>query len=429
MSYVTRGAYTVLITVMLPFLLLKMGVRILFDRQGVRKSGPRRRFFERFGWVPADVKRDGVVFHVVSVGETIAAMNLIAEFLKAHPDLPVVVTCTTPTASNLIQERLQPQVTHCYLPFDHPLFIAIFLRRLHPKAIYIMETELWPNLSNACHRRNIALVLLNARLSKKSYNGYRKFKAVVRPMLQTFDCVSCQTARDADYFLRLGLPSERCQTTGNLKFDLTINDGAMERAHALSQAIFGEHPVWIAASTHTGEDAVILQAHTILLAQHPDLVLVLAPRHPQRAEAIAELIDKANLHAIRRTENRPMADSAQIFMLDTIGELLDFYAMSRVCFVGGSLVKHGGHNPLEPAALEKPILSGPYVHNFTKVYEDLCEEGGAVIVKNADALALQVAQWLDHQEKADEVGKNARRYLEKHRGATLRSLNLLAKYA
>lgn len=429
MSYVARGAYTVLITVMLPFLLLKMGVRILFDRQGVRKSGPRRRFFERFGWVPADVKRDGVVFHVVSVGETIAAMDLISQFLNAHPNLPVVVTCTTPTASNLIHERLQPQVTHCYLPFDHPMFIAIFLRRLQPKAIYIMETELWPNLSAACHRRNISLVLLNARLSQKSYNGYRKFKAVVQPMLQTFDCVSCQTRRDADYFLRLGLPPERCQTTGNLKFDLTIDDSAVARAHSLALAHFGERPVWIAASTHSGEDAIILQAHVTLLEQHPDLVLVLAPRHPQRAEAISELINNANLGVVRRTENRPMDASAQVFMLDTIGELLDFYAMSRVCFVGGSLVKHGGHNPLEPAALEKPIVSGPYVHNFTKVYEDLCEEGGAVIVKSADALSQQVAQWLDQHEQAEEVGKNARRYLEKHRGATERSLNLLAEYA
>ncbi len=429
MSYVARGAYTVLITVMLPFLLLKMGIRILFDRQGVRKSGPRRRFFERFGWVPAEVKRGGVVFHVVSVGETIAAMDLIGQFLKAHPGLPVVVTCTTPTASNLIQERLQPQVTHCYLPFDHPIFIATFLRRLRPKAIYIMETELWPNLSAACHRKNISLVLLNARLSQKSYKGYRKFKAVVRPMLQTFDAVSCQTARDAEYFLRLGLPSDRCQTNGNLKCDLTVDEQVFTRAQTITQTHFGERPVWIAASTHPGEDAPILQAHVALLQNHADLVLVLVPRHPQRADAISDLISKAKLSVVRRTEERAMAAHEQVFMLDTIGELLDFYAASQVCFVGGSLIKHGGHNPLEPAALSKPIISGPHVHNFTKIYEDLCEERGAVLVSDANALAEQVGQWLKQTTLAESFANNARAYLEKHRGATKRSLNLLTKYA
>jgi 3-deoxy-D-manno-octulosonic-acid transferase len=411
-----RTLYTVLLHLALPLIVLRLFLR------SRKAPAYRQRVAERFAVKLPPLKPGGIWVHAVSVGESIAAAPMVRALLERHPELPITVTCMTPTGSERIRALFGERVQHCYLPYDLPWAAARFLDRLRPKLAVIMETELWPNHIHQCARRGIPTVLANARLSEKSARGYARFAALTRPMLAEMSWIAAQTEAEAERFRQLGARSECVSVTGSIKFDLSIDPELPARAKAL-RASWGaaERPVWIAASTHAGEDEIVLAAHRQLLAERPDALLILVPRHPERFDSVHVLCRREGFATVRRSSGQPVGASDQVLLGDTMGELLFLYALADVAFVGGSLVPNGGHNLLEPAALGLPILSGPHVFNFLEVAALLRESGVLWIISTEDL--VQRLQWLMMDlHLCRQLGKKGSEVLLKKRGALLRLL-------
>lgn len=380
-----RTLYTLLFHLGLPLVGLRLAWRAW------RAPAYAKRVGERFALGLPPLKSGGIWIHAVSVGESIAAAPLVRALMARYPDLPITLTCMTPTGSERIQALFGDRVQHCYLPYDLPWAAARFLERVRPKLGIIMETELWPNHIHQCARRRIPVVLANARLSERSARGYARFARLTAPMLAELDWIAVQTEAEAGRFRQLGARADRVAVTGSIKYDLHIDPELPPRAAELrGQWGASRRPVWIAASTHAGEDEVILAAHRALLANHSDALLILVPRHPERFNSVFELSRKEGFASQRRSTGEPVAAGTQVLVGDTMGELLFLYALADIAFVGGSLVPNGGHNLLEPAALGKPVLSGPHLFNFLEIATQLREAGALVEVDGADALVAQV---------------------------------------
>ncbi|WP_313056013.1 lipid IV(A) 3-deoxy-D-manno-octulosonic acid transferase [Pseudomonas lopnurensis] len=386
-----RTLYTLLFHLGLPLVFLRLLWRAW------RAPAYARRIGERFAVGLPPLRPGGIWVHAVSVGESIAAAPMIRELMARHPGLPITVTCMTPTGSERIQALFGDRVQHCYLPYDLPWAAARFLDRIRPKLAVVMETELWPNHIHQCARRGIPVVLANARLSERSARGYARFARLTAPMLAELSLIAVQTAAEAERFRRLGARRESVEVTGSIKFDLSIDPALLERATALrTQWGAQARPLWIAASTHAGEDEIILDAHRQLLAQHPQALLILVPRHPERFGSVVELCRKAGFATLRRSTGEAVDAGTQVLVGDTMGELLFLYALADIAFVGGSLVPNGGHNLLEPAALGKPVLSGPHLFNFLEISAQLRGAGALREVQDADQLAQGVGElWRD----------------------------------
>jgi 3-deoxy-D-manno-octulosonic-acid transferase len=288
-------------------------------------------------------------------------------------------------------------VQHCYLPYDLPWAAARFLDRVRPKLAVVMETELWPNHIHQCARRSIPVALANARLSERSARGYARFARLTAPMLAKLSLIAVQTEAEAERFRRLGARDECVEVTGSIKFDLTIDPALLGRASKLRQQWAAlERPLWIAASTHAGEDEIILAAHRQLLSSHPQALLILVPRHPERFASVYESAVRDGFVAVRRSTGEVVDAGTQVLVGDTMGELLFLYALADIAFVGGSLVPNGGHNLLEPAALGKPVLSGPHLFNFLEISAQLRAAGALREVQDAVQLAQVVSElWGD----------------------------------
>uniref|UniRef100_UPI001866FC86 lipid IV(A) 3-deoxy-D-manno-octulosonic acid transferase n=1 Tax=Microbulbifer hainanensis TaxID=2735675 RepID=UPI001866FC86 len=371
-----RTLYTWLFRAALPLILLRLWWR------GRAQPEYRQRWRERFGRVPARASRAPLIWvHSVSVGETLAAVPVIEQLAARHADWQWLVTTTTPTGSERVTSVLEPlldgRLLHYYLPYDLPECLNPFIDALHPRALIVIETELWPNLLAACSRRGISALLANARLSEKSAHGYARFPRLTGQMLGSLSRVVAQYPADAERFVSLGLPAERVTASGNIKFDLQINLGLASEAQALAHQWRGRgdaggrvRPVWLAASTHDGEEALVLDAFAQLRRDHPELaelLLVLVPRHPQRFDSVARLCRERGLNVLRRSDGGQPEPTHQVLLGDTMGELLQFYGACDVAFVGGSLVPVGGHNMIEPAAWGVPVICGPHLHNFATV--------------------------------------------------------------
>ena len=412
-----RRLYTLLFHLALPLILLRLLWR-------ARKAPAyRQRIGERFATGLPPLAPGGIWVHAVSVGESIAAAPMIRELTTRHPDLPVIVTCMTPTGSERIRALFGDRVQHCYLPYDLPWAAARFLEHVRPRLAVVMETELWPNHIHACARRGIPVALANARLSERSARGYARFARLTAPMLAELSLIAVQTAAEAERFRQLGARPGCVEVTGSIKFDLTIDPALLERADALrGQWAAAGRPSWIAASTHAGEDEIILAAHRRLLAQHPEALLILVPRHPERFASVHELAGREGFATVRRSTGEAVSAGTQVLVGDTMGELLLLYALADVAFVGGSLVANGGHNLLEPAALGKPVLSGPHLFNFLEISAQLREAGALREVANASELAGAVdALWSDpsHAERMRTAGLTV---LRNNQGALQRLL-------
>ena len=422
-----RRLYTLLIYLLLPLILLRLIWR------GRRAPAYRRRWGERFGFVaPLTDARQVIWVHAVSVGESIAAAPMIRRLQEQYPEATLLVTTMTPTGSEQVVKIFGDSVEHCYAPYDMPDVIARFLRRTRPALLVIMETELWPNLLHACHRRAIPVVLANARLSAKSAAGYAKVSGLARPMLAQLTVVAAQTEDDGARFLQLGVGREALTVTGNIKFDLQIAPAVEQRAAALKQQWQGANrrPVWLAASTHRGEDEIILAAFHKVLAHRPDTLLVLVPRHPERFDEVASLCAQSGCGFQRRSEllvgaTSMLEASTQIVLGDTMGELLSFCGASDITFVGGSLVAVGGHNLIEPAAWGVPVLSGPHLFNFTEVARLLSAAGGLEICATAAELAEWVVKLFADAELYQQMSSAALAVTEANRGALDRLTALL----
>lgn len=417
-----RTLYSFLLHLALPLILLRLYLR------GRQVPAYRQRLAERFALQLPPLRPGGIWVHAVSVGESIAAAPLIRALRRRHPELPVTITCMTPTGSERIRAMFEAEiragdVQHCYLPYDLPWAAARFLDRARPKLAVIMETELWPNHIHQCARRGIPALLANARLSEKSARGYARFAGLTRPMLAEMAWIAVQTEAEAERFRRLGARAECVGVTGSIKFDLHIDPQLHPRACALRAEWGAERrPLWIAASTHAGEDEIVLAAHRQLLASHADALLILVPRHPERFDAVHALCQREGFATVRRSSGQPVGPGDQLLLGDTMGELLFLYALADVAFVGGSLVPNGGHNLLEPAALGLPVLSGPHLFNFQEIAAQLREARALAEVGDAAELVRQLRQLLDGESLRQNMGRAGLAVLAANRGSLERLL-------
>lgn len=427
-----RVLYSLFFYLLMPVILLRLWWR------GRLAPAYRLRWRERFGFFPAlSVAGDKKVIwlHTVSVGEFLAALPLIRQLLN-NPQLHLVITTTTPTGSERVQATFyragqwQHNVSHVYAPYDLPCAVARFLARVRPQLLLVMETELWPNTLAACAARQIPSVLINGRLSEKSARGYRRFAALTRPMLQHLHVAAIQQQADAERFIALGLPAARATVTGNIKFDIQLNPALVAEAAELKQqwSQQGARLVWIAASTHAGEDEIILQALQRLRAAPCELaqrlLLVLVPRHPERFDKVAALCQAQGYSVVRRGSGAS-PKAADIVLGDTMGELLLLFGASDIAFVGGSLVSNGGHNMMEPAAWRLPLQAGPHLFNFAEAARLLVDAGALVISETPAQLANDVQALCENPQTRGLRGSAALAVIESNRGALAKTLQLI----
>jgi 3-deoxy-D-manno-octulosonic-acid transferase len=405
-----RTLYTAVLRALLPFVLLRLLWRSL------RAPTYRERIGERLARGRPAARAD-VWIHAVSVGEVQAATPLIRHLLEREPPLRLLVTTTTPTGAVRLREQVGDRVAHRFTPYDLPGVLDRFLDQVTPRLAIVIETEIWPNTLAACEARAIPTLLANARLSARSARGYARLVGLTRETLRRFTLIAAQSEPDATRFIALGADPARVQVTGSIKFDLEQPANLAERAAAL-RAQWGQHrAVWVAASTHEGEEIPLLAAHVRIRSVFPDALLVLVPRHPERFDRVAELVHKQGLALARRSRQDPCDADTAVFLGDTMGELPVFLAAADAAFIGGSLVPTGGHNLLEAAAAGTPVVVGPHHFNFATITALLCDAGGALEVADADALAEVLIRWLGDAEERASVGARARRVVDANRGA------------
>jgi 3-deoxy-D-manno-octulosonic-acid transferase len=383
------------------------------------------RFEERFGFGRTRVDSDSIWVHAVSVGEVTAATPLIRRLMAAHPGTPVVVTTVTPTGAQRVADLFGDTVVHSYAPYDMPGSVARFFERMRPKIAVIMETELWPNLWAECGKRDVPLVLANARVSPRSMHRYRRFVGLFRWALSYGIVIAAQSEADAERFLSLGSLPERTRVVGNIKFDYELPEGVDEEGRTLRQSFGADRPVWIAASTHAGEETMALDAARDIGAQVPGALLLLVPRHPKRFGEVEGILRNSGARYVTRSSGASGDSETDVFFGNTLGELLVFYAAADVAFVGGSLVPIGGHNLLEPAALGRPVLTGPHNFNAEDVAQIMVEEGGATLVEHPADLAGAVLALLNDETARAAQGERARQAVVANRGSLDRLMALL----
>ena len=404
--------------------LLQIPVAGYWVFRGLVNRSYRDRVTQRFGM--GYPKLDKCIWvHAVSVGEVQAAVPLIREISKRFPNINMLVTTVTPTGAARVESLFGDTVEHCYIPFELPVAVDQFFDSVNPELALIMETEIWPNLYRGCGVRDIPLVLVSARISPKSVDSYRRFLPLFRVTLSHGIIIAAQSDADADRFRSLGASPVRTWVTGNIKFDIELAADIEQRGRELRQQIFGDRPVWIAASTHDQEEQQVLAAHRQLLQQHPELLLVLVPRHPERFATVRDLISNEQFELVSRTEERACDASTSVFLGDTMGEVPLFYAASDLAFVGGSLIEVGGHNMLEPAAVGLPVISGPHVYNAQDIADMFIELGACHIVNNVAELVIVVDRLLQNPRDAKVSGNKGREIVHRNRGSLSRLLGLL----
>jgi 3-deoxy-D-manno-octulosonic-acid transferase len=410
-----RHLYTLLLYLASPFVLA------LFAWRARHQPGGLRHVAERFGYYAATPQAPLIWLHAVSVGETRAAEPLVRSLQTTHPQCRILLTHMTPTGREAGETLFGGRVERCYLPFDFPGAVARFLDHFRPRAGIVMETEIWPNLIRAGRARSIPLYLVNARLSGESYAGYRRFAGLVRESLAGFAAVAAQSEDDARRLTALGAGDAR--VTGNLKFDVTLPPDQLELGRALRRG-FGEgRPVLLAASTREGEETLLLDALEGLAV--PGLLTVIVPRHPQRFDEVARLLDARGIRYQRRGTRAAAAAETRIMLGDSMGEMFAYYAACDVAFIGGSLVPLGGQNLIEACAVGKPVLIGPSTYNFAEAAEYAIEAGAAVQVPDPAALAREAQRLLLDHDAARRMSQAALAFADAHRGATARVLDLI----
>lgn len=412
--------YTLLLYLVQPLIWLRLLLRSL------KAPAYRKRWMERYGFCQGKVKPGGIVIHAVSVGETVAAFPLIKALISEYPALPITVTTMTPTGSERVKALLGDAVSHVYLPYDLPCATHRFLKSVRPKLVIIMETELWPTLISQLHASKIPLIIANARLSERSARRYAKLGKSMRKLLPKINMIAAQNSQDAERLVTLGLPPSHLAITGSIKFDIHLTQEQKEHISTLKHTWQLNRRVWIAASTHAGEDEIILTAFQKLLKKYPDLLLILVPRHPERFNTVKKLISNQNLSYQCRSKNEiPTADT-KVVLGDTMGELTQLYALADIAFVGGSLIERGGHNPLEPALHHIPIVMGEHFFNFKVICEQLIAANGLIVCRNtADNVYFEINKLLDDRHYCRHVGDNAYHVLKQNQGALDRLLILI----
>lgn len=417
-----RYLYSALFYLLLPFILLRM---LLRSRKAPQY---RRRLAERFGYFtcPANITTGRVIWvHAVSVGEALAAAPLIEDLLRDYPDHQLVVTTTTPTGSERVQALFGNRVFHVYSPWDMPLSVHRFLSRVRPEILIIMETELWPNLLYHCQRSGCPIVLANARLSVRSAGGYRRLASLTRQMLEQLNVVACQSVADGGRLVELGLPPERLQITGSIKFDIDLDANLRKEVEGLKLEL--GRPVLLGSSTHASEETLILDAFSCARQSIPDLLCLLVPRHPERFEAVYQLCLARGFVTARRSMGDVVGQEHQVLLGDTMGELRLLSGVASVCVIGGSFIEHGGQNVLEAAAWGVPVISGPHMYNFTEISELLIDAGGMLQLGDAGELTSNVLSLLLDAQRQAVMGAAGEAVVAANRGARKRLLVLIGE--
>jgi len=418
-SSALRYLYTLAMYLATPLLMLRLMTR------GMRYGSFHQRWSERFGVFPAPDLHGSLWVHAVSVGEVNAAEPLIKALQRDYPNAPLVITTVTQTGSARVHQLFGGSVFHVYLPYDLPFAVRGFLERVRPRLALIVETEIWPNLYYACRRRGIPLMIVNARLSERSLRGYRPLRGLVRPALNSVRLIAAQSRTDAGRYRSLGADPTRVIVSGNLKFDMPIPEDAVRDGGMLREQWGRLRPVWIAASTHEGEELPVLEAHLEVLQRLPDALLLIAPRHPERFKLVENSVRSLGFAMATRSADRVPGPAQQVFVIDAMGELMPFFAAADLAFVGGSLVPIGGHNVLEPAALSTPVLVGPHTFNFEEITLTLINEGGAARVTRASQLGSAVLRLLRDRPARERMGRLAQVVFDSERGAVKRVIALI----
>ncbi|TDN48512.1 3-deoxy-D-manno-octulosonic-acid transferase [Buttiauxella sp. JUb87] len=417
-----ESLYTALFYLIQPFVWLRLLLR------SRKAPAYRKRWAERYGYCRGKVVPDGILLHSVSVGETLAAIPLVRALRHRYPTIPITVTTMTPTGSERALSAFGQNVHHVYLPYDLPCAMKRFFNTVRPKLVIVMETELWPNMINELHQRKIPLVIANARLSARSAKGYKKLGNFTRRLMSKITLIAAQNEEDGGRFIELGLKRSQLTVTGSLKFDISVTPELAARAITLRRQWAPHRKVWIATSTHDGEESIILDAHRQLLAKFPDLLLILVPRHPERFKDARDMAQKAGFSYIMRSSGEKPSNSTQVVIGDTMGELMMLYGIADLAFVGGSLVERGGHNPLEPSAHAIPVLMGPHTFNFKDICAKLQSADGLITVTDAASLVNEITTLLTDEDYRLYYGRHAVEVLHQNQGALQRLLQLLQPY-
>jgi 3-deoxy-D-manno-octulosonic-acid transferase len=355
----------------------------------------------------------------------LAAVPLIKALQNRYPHLPMLVTTMTLTGAECVQKTFGDKVTHAYIPYDLPGAMQRFVNQMHPVICIIMETELWPNLIAVNQKNHIPTCLVNARLSEKSARGYQRIASLSRRMLNALEFIAAHGYADAERFIALGAAKEKVTVTGNIKFDISLPLDLVSRSAILRDELGRDRFIWIAASTHEGEEEIILAAHKKIREQDPQALLMLVPRHPNRFDVIAKLAEQFFVTA-RRSLQQPVVPETGVYLGDTMGELLLMYGAADVAFVAGSLIPRGGHNMLEPGALGKPILTGTHLFNFAEISELFVSANAMIKVKDADELAAQVITLAQHPEEREQMGARALQVVIANRGALVKQVEMIS---
>jgi len=410
---ILRFLYTSLLVLISPFFLY-----------GLYRTKPNKpkfgsRWKEHFGITStlSTTSTPPIWIHAVSVGEVLAVTPLIKQLKIDNPEQTIVLTTTTSTGAEQTK-KLGDLVEHRYMPLDFPFSIKRFITIIKPKALFIMETELWPNTLHCCQQYNIPITVINARLSLRSASRYKKFPFIFNLLLKNIDLVLAQTKQDAVRFIELGLKPQQVQVTGSIKFDISVTEQQLEQAAQLRQQ-FTRKEVWIAASTHKGEDEQIIVAHKQLLQQKPNALLILVPRHPERFASVKTLCESSGLSVITRSSQEPIKDATQLYLGDSMGEMMILLGSADICFIAGSLIgdKVGGHNLLEPAALEKPILNGPSYFNFKEITEQLVAQQACTICNDSHEITASLLRLFNDAKLRQQQGTAALNFVRNNQGA------------
>ena len=390
----------------------------------------------RFGVLPAGLKLNRPIWvHAVSVGEVMAVKNLIGELRTAYPDKHFFISTVTATGNKIARGIAKETDFVAYFSLDLSFIVRSVVDKIQPSLFILTETEIWPNIISCLYQKKIPILLVNARLSDRSFRSYLSIKFLLKPILNKINLFCVQTERDARRFRRLGVPAERIKITGNMKFDNAdysenkFLDSA-DKYRALLE-LRPEEKLWVCGSTHPGEEEIILEAYKKLLGEFPELKLLIAPRHPERRGRVEKIVSGGGFCAAF-VSALPLKScnyvARPVFILDTVGELVYFYNIASVVFVGGSLVRKGGQNILEPASLGKPVITGPYMFNFRDIAGLFLEKKACILVHNREELSANIKDLLDNPDKSTQLSERARIIISENKGATARNMGQIRNF-
>lgn len=427
-AFISLFLYRVFFLCLLPVLLLALIIR--------SKNNPdyRKRLLERLGVLNSPMKRHGIVVHASSVGEVIALKAYINGILNQYPNIPVTLTTFTPTGSAQVQKLFGVRVQHCYLPLDVWPCTWLFLRQLQPRVLVLMETEIWPNLIAQCANRGIPMQLINGRLSDKSMKSYQKLSWLISASLQKFSEIWTQSSENQSNFLALGANTTTTNISGNLKFDIQLTDDVNNKIAALNDSLHSSHPIWLVASTHEGDETLVLDSFKELKKLQPSLLMMLVPRHPERFEQVHRLCIEQGLAVAKRSNEDSVTDTTDIWLIDTLGELLACCGIADIVTMGGSFSAIGGHNPLEPALFKKPVIVGPNMKNFSFINQQMLNHhaiiqlDGEIDKPMSAQLTQAVNLLLNDKDKQQLLGAAAYKVVQMNQGASQKTVDALDKF-